>query len=67
MTAAIAVLLFAFMVESLQYLNIVETFDIQDKIARTVLGTSFSWMDMLCYVVGIVMVLAVEKLALKKK
>lgn len=66
-TAAIAVLLFAFAVEFLQYLNIVETLDIKNKIARTVLGTSFSWMDMLCYVVGIVAVIAIEKLVLKKK
>lgn len=65
--SAVAVLIFAFLIEFLQYLNIVETLQIENKIARTVLGTSFSWMDMLCYVVGIAMVIGVEKFGLKKK
>ena len=60
-TAAIAVLLFAFVVEFLQYLNIVATFQLKNKIVKTVLGTSFSWMDMLCYVIGIIVVVAIEK------
>lgn len=67
-TTAIAVLLFAFLIEFLQYLNIVETLHLEkNKIARTVIGTSFSWMDMVCYVVGIIVVIAVEKCLHKKK
>ncbi len=60
-TTAIAVLLFAFLIEFLQYLNIVETLHLEkNKIARTVIGTSFSWEDLLCYIVGIAIVIIVE-------
>jgi hypothetical protein len=60
--AAVAVLAFAFGVEVCQYFNLVEKLNLQhSKLARTVIGTSFSWWDMLTYVVGIAVVLAVEK------
>ena len=65
--AAVSVLLFAFIIEFLQFLNIVEILHLEkNKIAKTVLGTSFSWMDMLTYVIGIAIVLIIEN-ALKKK
>lgn len=61
-TTALAVLIFAFIIEFLQFLNIVEKLHLEkSKIARTVIGTSFSWMDILMYVVGIAIVIAVEK------
>lgn len=61
---AIGVLLFAIGIETLQYFNIVEKLGLQDnRLARTVIGASFEWMDILCYVVGILMVLVVEKIA----
>ena len=59
---AIGVLLFAIGIETLQYFNIVEKLGLQEnRLARTVIGASFEWMDILCYGVGILMVLAVEK------
>ena len=59
---AVFVLLFSFSVEFLQYLNIIEKLGLQDsKIARIVIGTSFAWIDILCYIVGIVIVLLAEK------
>ena len=65
--AAVSVMLFAFTIEFLQFLNIVEILHLEkNKIARTVLGTSFSWMDMLMYVIGIAIVLLVEKWLRKK-
>lgn len=65
-SAAVFTLLFAFGVEMLQYLNIVEKFKLQDsKIARTVIGTSFSWMDIFTYIVGITIVLTAEKIKTK--
>jgi hypothetical protein len=59
---AIFVLLFSFCIEFLQYLNIVEILGLQkSKIARTVIGTSFAWIDLLCYVVGVIIILVFEK------
>ncbi len=59
---AVFVLLFSFSVEFLQYLQIVEKLGLQNsKIARTVIGTSFAWIDILCYIVGIAIVLIAEK------
>lgn len=55
-------LLFAFSIEFLQYLNIVEKLGLQDcKIAKTIIGTSFSWIDLLTYIIGISIVLITEK------
>jgi hypothetical protein len=67
LTAAIAVLVFSFTIEFLQFLNIVEKLGLEkSKIARTVIGTSFSWIDLLSYIVGITIVLIIEKYWLKK-
>jgi len=60
--AAIFVLLFSFLVEFLQFLHIVEKPGLQQStIARIVIGTSFSWIDVLMYTIGIGIVLMVEK------
>jgi hypothetical protein len=64
---AIAVLVFSFIVEFLQSINLVEILGWQKSaFARTVLGTWFSWFDILSYTAGIAIVVAVEKYALKK-
>tara|TARA_R110000868_G_scaffold193786_2_gene438988 strand:+ start:902 stop:1318 length:417 start_codon:yes stop_codon:yes gene_type:complete len=56
------VLVFSFSIEFLQYLNIVKTLHLENsKIARTVIGTSFSWIDLLTYVIGLIIVIVVEK------
>jgi hypothetical protein len=68
LTVAISVLIFSFTIEFLQYLNIVTTLGLEkSKIARTVIGTSFSWIDLLTYIIGITIVLGVEKYWLKKE
>jgi hypothetical protein len=60
--AAIGVLLFAFFVETLQYFAIIEILGLQDnQLARTVIGNSFAWEDILAYIVGIVIVIVCEK------
>lgn len=65
---SIAVLLFAFAVEILQYLAIVEKLGLEkNKIARTVIGTSFEWGDILAYISGIVIVIAFEKIFSRNK
>ena len=61
-TIAIATLLFSYFVEVLQYFNIVEKLGLQNsKLARIIIGTNFSWLDMLSYTIGIVLVLLIEK------
>lgn len=58
---AFFVLLFAFTVEFLQYLDCITFLGLQDyKIARIVLGTSFSWHDMLAYFFGYLSIVLVE-------
>jgi hypothetical protein len=64
-TVAMFVLIFSFAIEFLQYINIVERLGWErSKIARTVIGTSFAWIDLLAYMAGIVVVLIVEKYSL---
>lgn len=64
---AIFVLLFSFGIEFLQYLNIVAKLGLQNsKIARTVIGTSFAWIDLVCYIAGIIIALFAEKWFAKK-
>lgn len=59
---AIFVLLFSFSIECLQYFSIVDHLGLShNKIARIVIGTSFSWMDILAYITGIGLTLFVEK------
>ena len=68
LTAALLVLVFSFTVEFLQYANIVEKLHLEkSKIARTAIGTSFSLIDLLTYIVGLAIVIALEKIALRKK
>jgi hypothetical protein len=62
LSTAISVLLFSFLTEALQYLKIVELLGLQQyKIARIIIGTSFSWANILMYTMGIAVVLAIEK------
>jgi len=60
--AALGVLLFAFTIEILQYCSLVEKLKLQhNTVAKTVIGTSFSWEDILAYITGILIVLIAEK------
>lgn len=62
-TTAIAVLLFAYLVETLQFFNIIGLLGLQHSgIARIIIGTSFEWIDILAYTAGITIVLFIEKL-----
>ncbi len=63
----ISVLIFSFAVETLQSIHIVERLEMEDiSIVKTVIGTSFSLLDMVMCVTGIMVVLVVEKFWLKK-
>ena len=57
----VCVLLFAFTIELLQYVNYVGYLGLQGSpLARTVMGTSFAWNDMLAYVAGAAIILLFE-------
>lgn len=58
---ALGVLTFSFTIEWLQYLDVVEKLGLEkSNLARTVIGTSFSWNDMLAYLAGFAIILLVE-------
>ena len=58
---AVATLLFSYLVEILQYFRIVEKLGLSHStFAKVVIGTSFSWIDLLAYTLGIAFVLIVE-------
>jgi len=59
---ALGVLLFAYGIEILQYCNLVDKFGLNESgVASIVLGSTFDWMDMLMYTLGIAFTLVVEK------
>lgn len=50
---AVAVLLFAFLIEFSQYLGLVSWLGLEDNtLARVVLGNKFSWEDLVAYTLG---------------
>lgn len=59
---AIGVLLFSYLIETLQYFRIVDRLGLsQNVVARTVIGYGFEWWDILAYTLGIITVLFIEK------
>jgi Protein of unknown function (DUF2809) len=59
---AIAVLLFAYLVEVLQYFRIVDRLGLSGNlVAKTVIGYGFEWWDMLAYTLGVLTILLVER------
>jgi hypothetical protein len=59
----IAVLLFSYLIEILQYLNFVEWIGLgNSELARTLIGTSFAWMDIVAYTTGSMAILWLERM-----
>lgn len=59
---ALGVLLFSYIIEVLQYFHIVKLLGLQhSKIANTVIGNGFAWLDLLAYTLGIVTILIVDR------
>lgn len=59
---ALAVLAFSYIIEILQYLNLVKWLGLQhNQLANIIIGNSFAWADMFAYTLGIITVIAVEK------
>lgn len=63
---AIAVLIFSFFVEFLQFIHIVEIIGLQkSRIALIIIGNNFSWFDIAAYTTGIFITLVIETVILK--
>lgn len=59
---AIGTLLFAYTIEIAQYFNFVELLHLHKyKLARIVLGTSFSWGDIISYTIGALICILIDK------
>ncbi|GAB3933047.1 DUF2809 domain-containing protein [Larkinella terrae] len=59
---ALFVLAFSYTLEVLQYFNVVERLGLgKYKLARIVIGTSFEWIDLLAYTLGVLFILYLEK------
>ncbi len=58
---AVGVLLFAYLIETLQYFRIVDRLGLAgNTLAKTVIGYGFEWWDMLAYTLGVLTILLVE-------
>lgn len=58
---AIGTLLFAYLIEMLQYFQFVKLIGLEhSRLANVVLGNYFAWEDMIAYTVGIAIVLVTE-------
>ena len=61
-TVALSVLVFACMIEALQYFHFVEVLGLEkNTFAKVILGNTFHWLDIAAYAAGILVILIVEK------
>ena len=59
---ALYVLLFSYLVEISQYFHLVSLLGLQNsKLACTIMGTYFSFVDLLCYTLGVLTIIIIEK------
>ncbi len=57
------VFLFSVGIELLQYIKLINILGLQDNaVMRAILGTSFSWIDILCYAIGCIMIIIGQKI-----
>lgn len=64
---AVFVLVFSFSIEFLQYFELVKLLHLENsKVARTVIGSSFEWLDLVAYISGFLFIIIAEKLIQKK-
>jgi hypothetical protein len=65
---ALGVLFFSYTIETLQYFGLADKLGFtKPSLMRTVLGSYFTWTDILSYTLGIITVLAIERLLLLKR
>ena len=61
-----AILIFAFIVEFLQLWGFCDRFGITNKLLRIIIGTGFSRIDLLCYLIGVIPCYITEFLIAKR-
>ena len=65
---ALVVLLFSFIIETLQYFHFISWLGLEHSLlARLILGTSFAWNDLLAYTAGTFAIIVVEKVMEKRR
>jgi hypothetical protein len=65
--ASIYVVIFSYLIELFQYYNGIEILGLQDNtLARIVLGTTFTYTDLLAYTIGGVLIIITKNLGCKK-
>ena len=63
----IAVLLFSYLIEFLQFFQVTELLNLQDnRLMRIVLGSVFSWGDIMCYTIGALICYGTQYFPLRK-
>ncbi len=66
--AAFSVLLFSYLIETLQYFHIIHYLGLdRSALASTIMGNYFTWVDILAYTLGISIVLCIEWLMVTGK
>lgn len=61
------ILLFSFMVEFLQLWGFCDRFGITNRLLRIIIGTGFSYLDLLCYTIGIIPCYIIEFLTFRRQ
>ena len=62
MPAVFLTVSFALTIEALQFFDLVDRLGLRDsRLATTVLGSSFSWADIVCYYIGGAVILVLER------
>jgi len=68
MKTAIGVLIFSYAVEISQYFHLARVLGLQHyRVALLILGGSFSFSDLMCYTMGILLVLLIERVRISRK
>ena len=68
MKTAAGVLVFAYAAEISQYFHLVKLLGLQhSRVALLILGSNFSFTDLLCYTLGMLLVLVIEKIRIGRK
>ncbi|HEY0039932.1 MAG TPA: DUF2809 domain-containing protein [Flavisolibacter sp.] len=66
-TAIMMVLLFSYAVETAQYFTVINHLGLEENVfAKTVIGSSFDWQDILAYTLGSLLIYLVEQVRMEK-